>query len=215
MELLNKNIAFLGDSITEGYGATDRYGYVDYFREYSGANCVNCGIAGTRIAKQKSITWDHPTFDEDFCKRAREMKGEFDFIIVFGGTNDYGHGDADFGTFGNRTSDTFYGALHTLYRTLIEKYPTTEIVVITPIHRADEDVVKNAVTGLYLKSYIDAIREVAEYYSLPVLDLYKYSGIQPNIPVVRETFVKDGLHPTDLGHQRIARKIIKYLENNF
>lgn len=63
-----------------------------------------------------------------------------------------------------------------------------------------------------LKTYVDIIREVAEYYSLPVLDLYKNSGMQPKVPVIRETYIPDGLHPNDKGHMIIADKIAEFLK---
>ena len=64
-----------------------------------------------------------------------------------------------------------------------------------------------------LKTYVDIIREVTEYYSLPVLDLYATSGLQPLVPVIKEKFVPDGLHPNDAGHVILADKIIAFLEN--
>lgn len=63
-----------------------------------------------------------------------------------------------------------------------------------------------------LKVYVDIIRDVAEYYSLPVLDLYKNSGMQPKVSVIRETYIPDGLHPNDKGHMLIAEKISEFLK---
>ena len=45
-----------------------------------------------------------------------------DGVVVFGGTDDFGHGDAPIGTPSDRTYDTFYGACHVLFSKLIEKY---------------------------------------------------------------------------------------------
>lgn len=55
------------------------------------------------------------------------------------------------------------------------------------------------------------IREAAEYYALPVLDLYASSGIQPNLPAIKERFFPDALHPNDAGHVILAEKIISFL----
>ena len=60
-------------------------------------------------------------------------------VAVFGGTNDYGHGDAPVGSFEDRTPDTFYGALHYLYSGLKEMYPKATIFVMLPLHREGED----------------------------------------------------------------------------
>ena len=116
----------------------------------------------------------------------------------------------------DRTPDTFYGALHTLYTSLIEKFPESPIIVLTPLHRLNEDNPRGDGNKLQdvgtLKTYVEIIREVAEYYSLPVLDLYKDGGLQPKVPVIQQKYVPDGLHPNDAGHEILARKIAKFIE---
>ena len=59
--------------------------------------------------------------------------------------------------------------------------------------------------------YVDIIREVAEFYSLPVLDLFASSGLQPKVPVIQEKYVHDGLHPNDAGHKIIADRLTAFL----
>lgn len=143
------------------------------------------------------------------------MDDDADIVVVFGGTNDFGHGDAPLGDFKDRENTTFYGACHVLFRKLIEKYLGNQIVVITPLHRVNEDNPcgkhKPSKVGT-LKDYVKAIREVAEYYSLPVLDLFATSGLQPNIKAIKENYMPDGLHPNDAGHEIIANKIIRFLK---
>ena len=63
-----------------------------------------------------------------------------------------------------------------------------------------------------LKTYVAIMREVAEYYALPVLDLFAGSGLQPKVPVIRERYMPDGLHLNDAGHRVLARKLIRFLE---
>lgn len=216
MELNNIKINFLGDSITEGVGASDiSKCYVSRVSQKTGALCRNYGIGGTRIAKQ--IVPTEEKWDQDFCSRVAEMSPDADVVVVFGGTNDFGHGDAPLGEFSDRTPKTFYGALHTLCTSLIEKYPTSTIILLTPLHRTTEDSlwgdnVNCRCEKSPLKVYAGIIRQVAEYYSLPVLDLYATSGLQPNIPVIKEKYMPDGLHPNDSGYEVLANKIISYLK---
>ncbi len=214
MELKGKKINFLGDSITEGVGASspDKC-FVSLIAERTGAVCRNYGIGGSRIAKQK-VPSENPRHDMYFSSRVEDMEPDADIIVVFGGTNDFGHGDASLGMFSDRTADTYYGGLHELYLKLIEKYPESKIVVLTPLHRWNEDNVRGDCKDkpyAVLKAYVDMLRNVAEYYSLPVLDLYKVSGIQPKIPVMKETYMPDGLHPNDRGHERLANMVVKFL----
>lgn len=209
MELTNLKINFLGDSITEGSGASDlaKTCFVSLMRSQYGVVARNYGIGGTRIARQQTPS-ENQRHDLDFCGRYAEMEDDADVVLVFGGTNDFGHGDAPFGTMADRTVDTFYGALHTLYRGLIEKYPAATIVVLTPLHRLVEE---NA-RGQSLRQFVEAIREVAEYYSLPVLDLYASAGMQPQVPIIREAYMPDGLHPNDAGYQILANKVASFIK---
>ena len=157
MELNGKKINFLGDSITEGVGASEKSRcYVAQFAATTGAICRNYGISGTRIAR-KRVPSDNPDFDRDYPSRVPEMDPDADVVVVFGGTNDYGHGDAPLGEMSDRTVWTYYGALHVLFTALIEKYPMSSIVVLTPLHREDEE---NRTP--ILKHFEDATRQVAE-----------------------------------------------------
>lgn len=212
MDIAGKTVAFLGDSITEGVGASCiENRYTDVFARLTGGVALNYGISGTRIARQKVVTEDR--FDRDFNMRVAEMDASADVVVVFGGTNDFGHGDAPLGKFTDSTVYTFYGALHCLYRQLLEKYPEKDVVVMTPLHRLSENATVNGrgIPCEPLKKYVEAIREVAEYYSLPVLDLWKMSGMQPAIDVIREKYMPDGLHPSDLGAAKIADKLRDFL----
>ena len=207
MELKGTKINFLGDSITEGAGTSshDKMFTMLIEREY-GAICQNYGIGGTRIARQKTPTEEK--WDRDFISRVPEMDNDADIVVVFGGTNDFGHGDAPLGTMSDRTPYTFYGALHCLYTALIEKYPGVPIVVLTPLHRITEDIP----TGDNKPAPVGTLKDYVEYYSLPVLDLFKESGLQPKIPVIQQKYVPDGLHPNDAGNEILAHKIARFLE---
>ena len=220
MKLEGLKINFLGDSITEGLRITNlEVLYHAVLKREAGLREVkNYGISGTRYALQKG-TPDRPKDNvEDvnsFCERFDKMDDDADIVVVFGGTNDFGHGDAQLGCFADRTPETFYGACHYLFTGLIKKYLGKPIVIMTPLHRLHED--KNTGTDKTtaygtLKDYVNIIREVAEYYSLPVLDLYASSGIQPNIKEVQEKYVPDGLHPNAEGHAVIAHMLKNFLE---
>ena len=217
MQLKGKLINVLGDSITEGALATrPENRFTDVLAREFECRVNNYGISGTRIARQEIMT-DSP-YDLDFCMRAPEMDGSADVVVVFGGTNDYGHGQAPIGTPEDRQPDTFYGACHFLMNTLLTLYPGKPVLICTPLRRLNEDDPQGDGTGRKLhafeplRRYRDIILETAFYYSLPVLDLYATSGIQPENPVILETLLPDGLHPSDAGHALIARRIGAFLQ---
>ena len=211
MNLNGLKINFLGDSITEGHGCSSaEKQFTSLVAAQTGAVTRCYGIGGTRIARQRKPS-EWPRHDLDFPSRVAEMDPDADLIVVFGGTNDFGHGDAPFGDFSDRTVDTFCGALHVLYTSLLEKYPEAAIMVMTPLHRATEAIPN--MHGKVLKDYVDMIRRAAEYYSMPVLDLYAVSGIQPAVPMMKEKYMPDGLHPNDAGHVILTNKIVKFIES--
>lgn len=211
MNLNGLKINFLGDSITEGHGcSSEATRFTSRIAAEYGAITRNYGIGGTRIAPQSQVSAE-PRWDLDFISRVPDMNADADLIVVFGGTNDFGHGEAPFGDFSDRTADTFCGALHALYTALLEKYPETTIMVMTPLHRDFED--NPNMHGKVLHDYVDTIRRTAEYYGLPVLDLFAVSGIQPAVPVMKEKFMPDGLHPNDAGHVILTNKIVKFIES--
>ena len=63
-----------------------------------------------------------------------------------------------------------------------------------------------------VRTDVDIIKEVAEYYALPVLDLYSVSGIQPCVPILKEKYCPDGLHPNDAGHIKLKNRILEFLK---
>lgn len=216
MKLEGKTINFLGDSITQGVGTSgDDKIYVNLVKEKLNLKCVrNYGISGTRFARQ-TVSIDDGTFDQDFCMRVDTMDPQADVVVVFGGTNDFGHGDAPFGTFEDRDKSTFCGACHELMTKLINRFPESVIVFMTPLHRLSESNpsgdIKPEPVGL-LEDYVNMIKKTAAYYGIAVLDLFTMSGLQPKVPVIQEKYVPDGLHPNDAGHVILADRLANYLQ---
>ncbi len=220
MELQGKKAAFLGDSITHGVGVTHwEKLYMFRLKEMGGLSDVqNCGLCGTRIARQhKPSPPEFSYWDDDFCKRVEDIDGDADIIVVFGGTNDFGHGDAPLGTPDDRTPDTFWGACHYLMNRLLERFLGKTIVIMTPLHCSSEDnhkvIEENGDRVVTLSTYVDIIKAAAAWYALPVLDLHTQSGIQPRVPLLAEAYCPDGLHPNDAGHERIANLLYHFLLN--
>ena len=221
MNLQGIHALFLGDSITESYGPSDQaHSYHALLTSKYGMKAENYGVSGSRFARQKVFgLCSCARADFDFCYRAanemRECKP--DLVTVFGGTNDYGHGDAPIGTPDDRTSDSFFGACHTLFTTMQKKYPDAKIVIMTPLHRkgetcpfGDSPTRKPSAVGT-LADYVRIIREVAALYGLPVLDLYECAGIYPDDEENCRAYTIDGLHPNDAGHAIIASKLEEFL----
>lgn len=220
MNTKNKVINFLGDSITSGGGASCKENsYMSLLSKRAQLGKVNnYGEGGTRIAKQ-NVQRTEELNNEDFLTRAKRMDKDADFVFVFGGTNDYGHGDAPMGKLNNKDEYTFIGALQTLIEYLIEIYGKDKICCILPLPRYNaenvygENGIKKewGIEGYAFSEYLENERMIFEYYGVDYLDL---SGLF-YVPTTNkeEGLFCDGLHPNDDGHKIIANAIYEYLKN--
>jgi lysophospholipase L1-like esterase len=209
---------FLGDSITEGCGTTSQENvFHGVLKENAGLAVVrNYGKGGTRIARQSEIK-DPDGRDYDFIRRADEMDDDADLIVVFGGTNDYGNGQAPLGEITDTTMFTFYGAVRVLCELLIKKYPNAKIAFIAPMHRWNEcggegTWKPEGVKQHHLCDYVSAVNEVCGIYNIPVLDLFNNEGMPITDNDFRRECAPDGLHPNDKGHEILAQKLLELLK---
>ena len=216
MELKGKKIAFLGDSITEGVGPSVlEKVYWKVLERNTGAQCFGFGVSGSRIAAQR-VPGPYPESEVNFVTRADGMIPDADIVVVFGGVNDFAHGDAPFGTHDDRTEATFCGAVHVLMEKLLLRYPHGQIVFMTPLHCEFEDDVGFNHYGVRrcgnLQRYVDAIVEAAGFYGIPVLDLFRTCSIQPRLDFNKVLNMPDGIHPSDAGNARIAARLEGFLK---
>ena len=209
MELKNKRVVFLGDSITEGWGTTgeEKVFHQILKRKYDLSLASNCGIGGTRIARRKTPTLDATRFDLFFRLRAQVMPKDVDMVVIFGGTNDFGHGDALFGDANSNDDYTFNGALNNLINQVKEDCPNACIVFLTPLHRFDEDYCVNG-TGYILNDYSNEIIKAAKRHNIYLIDLFNELYIDP----LDKELVTDGLHLSDKGHEILAEFLSDKLE---
>lgn len=212
MDLKGKTVAFLGDSITYGgrASAPDRR-YTSVFERISGAHVYKSGGCGTRIAPQR-VQSANPTHDWYFASRISELPPTADVVCVFGGTNDFGHGDAPLGTPDDATEETFCGAFRVLIKKLRAAYPTARITAVTPLPRAEEErLAPDGVTVKHLVNYVDAMLAVAKADGVEIADAYRDFGMPAVNCAVQ--YYHDGLHPNDLGHKTFAEKLYAWFKN--
>ena len=219
MELRGLTINFLGDSITEGHSVEDipNHRFDNVLKARCGLKeARNYGVGGTRIAHQFRPSAE-ARWDLNFCGRAEKMNPNADIVVVFGGTNDYGHGDAPFGKMGDSDRGTYCGAVRWLMNCLKNMYPDARIVFMTPARRLGDLEPSASLHRYYpslpLKAYVDVILETAKEFSIDVLDLYADLGIDPNQEADRLAYTAEGLHFNDAGHVAIAEKLEEFLRS--
>ena len=222
MILQDKIIDFLGDSITEGVGVTNRgeNRYDNVLKKLCGLRAVyNYGIGGTRLAHQQKPS-AKPRHDLCFCGRAYDLNPDADIIVVYGGVNDYIHGDAPIGQYGDETPATFYGAVRFLMNLLRTQYADKTVVFLTParlfyfgMSGAEPSIRENKrEDALPLLGYTEIIKKTAAEFDIPVLDMHEKLGIDPTDPEQYEKYTVDGLHFNDAGHHHIAACLRDFLQ---
>lgn len=206
----NQKILFLGDSITEGSGASsleksfpellvNRLGFEDY---------GNYGDGGSNITSHADRT-------DSFVDRVITMEAEADIVIIEGGINDYKY-PMEIGVDPASTTTTeLYGALNYVFDAVNTKYPDALVIVLTPMQSVLPSGATTAANslGYTLEDYRDAIVARADAYKFHTIDLYNivgYNAATNNVD--RLKYTDDGYHPNDLGHERIANILCSFLD---
>ena len=207
-----KKIIFLGDSITAGTSVTN---VADRFvnliaAELGFTEFENHGVSGSRITKQAGVNYS-------LVERYSSLPNDADVVVVYAGVNDYWHGTAVFGETTSTTDTEFYGALNVLFTGLKAKYPTAEIIVMTPfksyVSGNSGSTVPNASSGKTLTEYRDAIIARAKAHFINYIDLYDQIGFDADTSTTdRAAYTTDGVHLNVAGHRRLANILISWMQ---
>lgn len=119
----------------------------------------------------------------------------------------------------NFDRNTFRGRVNAGIKLLRETYPKARLVLLTPVHRGFANFSQTNVQpderysrkgGLFIDDYVDDVVKAGRIWSVPVVDLYAESGLLPNEAWADDLIVnpvRDRLHPSPVGHIRMARLI--------
>ncbi len=206
--LENKIGLFIGDSITEINGRTQN-NYHGFIADRTGLEVRNLGISGTGYQDRKNVAYD--------------ITEQPDFICIMLGTNDYGvvgGNNRELGNSKEHMHGTVAGSIYYTYLQLSREFPTTPIVVLTPTPRIESNPYneKTNSKGYTLGELVQVIKDIAELFSFPVLDLYYDSNIRIWDSNVNNIFFSsgsnppDGLHPNTTGHEWLSNLIQPFLE---
>ena len=189
----------LGDSITEGFLGSWTAEQPNFANPtWCQTIASNLGCTVNNYGKSATSICDGST--ESFVTRLNSMpESSIDMLFIFGGTNDYGDLRATtLGTINDAPAQgtNFYASFKYLVETAINKYPSAQVCVVTPLRRATNETNSN---GISMENIVSAEKEVANYYGIDCLDYYHNSGLNPAIQIQRNTYAPDGLHPNQLG----------------
>ena len=211
MILDGKKIVFLGDSITRGaYLTNENDCYAERVkRAFQWEMFANHSVPGSRIGEY--IGPDPKRIKGSFLERYPNMPDDMDIVVVFGGTNDFGIGNAPMGDSWDEKPETFCGAVNLLMKGLKAKYPEAIKVVVTPLHRKNEHVA-NEFSGAVLDEYVKILCDKAKENGFRIFDLRSAASLSPCEEYYKELIIEDGIHPNEKAHELIAIEFIQYLE---
>jgi len=226
----DKKVAFLGDSITDKIHVGTKKNYWQFLGEKLGIVPLVYGIDGN--------SWIHARQQAE--RLFSEHAADVDAIFIFLGTNDYncsvplgdwyhfkvesvnanGVNVSRLRRIFNTDADTLRGRINAAMAYLKQTFPRQQIMLATPLHRESSRFSETNVQpgesfpnalGLYLDSYVSAVREAADIWSCPLVDLYRDSGLHPLTESHGQFFhdpETDRLHPGAAGHERLADTIM-------
>lgn len=230
-------IQVFGDSMTDNTWDNNRVFWVDILprllQDYE-LTLVNSAVGGNTLAKfdyegLKGIAWQMGLTEATVGSKGNiyaPLELDNDLVIVWGGANDWGGGVKKLGDnsvlnplidLADIDITSVYGAL----RCIIETVSKTgqKLMLITPLQRYNEadqnrDVDENGNVvssgGFTLTQVADAVIECGSYYGIPVVDMYRTSGINRfNLA----TYTSDMLHANNLGAEILAKEIAQAIKN--
>ena len=211
MILEGKKIAFLGASIERGaYLNDENTCYSAIIRDsIDWATFSNHSVPGSRIGEY--IGPDPKRIKGSFLERYPQMPDGMDIVVVSGGSNDFGIGNAPIGEYLDNDPYTFCGAVNLLFDGLRRKYPDATIVILLPLHRRDENR-PNVYSGAVLEEYTQVIQMKALDRHFRVCDFRTVPGLQGDDAYYSD-FMEDGLHPFEKTHALLATELLKYLKS--
>lgn len=194
----------VGDSLTEVNVRTTKH-YFDYIADATGITTVNMGLSGSGYAKKADT-------NQAFYQRISNVPVDADVVTIFGSGND-GSSGLDIGSPTDSGTTTLCGCINTTIDTLIEIMPTVSLGIVAPTPWVGQ---QPSNTTSWMAQYVDAIKTICEYRSIPFLDLYHSSNLRPWTEEGRAAcYSKDegnGVHPDENGHKLIAPRFKAFLE---
>lgn len=203
-----------GDSVAKGTGTNilgnGFYSYCNYITDTYNMKTVNKSVAGTTIAKQKNKTSPD---NKSILERVREMKGEYDIVLLEGGFNDLfqkieiGEVTDINDKSGNYNEYTTAGALESICYFLNKNYAySVKLFVLCHTRNADSNQYK----------YWNIITEVLDKWNINYVDISSetdFCDINDEISTQYFMYNKDkkkgdGIHPLAYAAKKIYGPII-------
>lgn len=218
--LIGQNWCALGDSLTSKYTLGEGVpNYVQLVAERTGVTYYQQGHGGGGyLADSNAFLSLFP-------------KNNSDIVTIFGSFNDVYVKDFKEGEAGTTDTNTLWGAVKKVIDNCYSVNPDIRIGLIAPTpwisvnpqQTGTNDGIAEAFNHQGAKAgedYVQALKEISDYYSIPFLDLYHNSGLRvydqdwDNAHTrINELGKGDGGHLNTRGSKIVANKMIKFIES--
>lgn len=207
---INKKWVAFGDSLTDKATLGSNYNYTNFVSNNLGLELINLGKGGTGYLNGNGGT-------QQFYNRTSSIPLDTDILTVFGSFNDMFVSNLNIGSITDTDTNSLYGAINTFLKNCWVINPSMIIGIISPTPwenywRGSSDTLK----ANKCVEYVNVLKNVAEYYSLPYLDLFNTSNLRPWDANIKQLYYNnaDGVHPNSLGHKKyIAPKIENFIKS--
>lgn len=205
----------LGDSITQGYYSViengegklsfnAKVGWAALLSRSTGWTLANSAVGGSGFVHQGTVL-------DKLSGRDHIDKIDFiaaELVTLAFGVNDW-KGNQKLGSMEDdiQTGGTIYSNMRYIIEKILKDNPDVEIVVISPLNSCRYG---NAQSGWglgysfsrngTLQDVYDAMKEVCDYYGLPLIDLLHNEEINSDMV----NWFPDGVHPSEEKHARLA-----------
>ena len=204
--LENKNMVFIGDSITAAGGYK---GWSGELEEHYFINRYNIGAGGTSYA---TITGR----GQIFSQTANIPNVDVDYFVLNGGVNDiwsaWDLGKVSAVSVENATIDSFdtnttAGGMEKVFCYLRKNYPNAKIAFVITYNCYDGgfDAVR------YRDEFVPLAKAVCEKWSVPYLDLVNNESFNSQFNALPGVHTYDGVHGNDIGYDLAMRQIAPWL----
>ena len=201
--LTGKKWVVVGDSLTESNRRATK-NYHDYVAEETGVTVVNMGRSGTGYKRSEEN-------ELAFYQRILSMPTDADIITIFGSGNDLSQ---TLGSVSDTGTDTICGCIHQTIQNLFSIIPGAKVGIVLPCPWGGYP---PSTKGNKMELYCDALKEIAGYYSIPVLDLYHGSNLRPWDETFKSLYYKrdegNYVHPDEDGHALLANKFKMFIQS--
>ena len=213
-KLKGKTLYLDGDSITFGAGYNGGYGKL-LADKYGSVN-TNNAVTGATLATGTTYSDGSPRhyISESVVS---SVNRQYDYMILSGGFNDYGN-NVPIGTLSNVkfsftnpvANDNVIGALETMFRHILQNYPTTKVFYLIT-HKVNRCTTEPNSIGKTMQDYVNAIKSVCERYSIPIINIWEESRMITVYDNIANTYTNnsDRVHPNELGYKEFYLPVIE------